>query len=134
MYEFNGWAVLKVSAAEKPDGAIGRARIAEWTSRLSKYRWTGPHIDIIDLDEQVCLRAAGMLNRNRGESDDLHELFADIARELPGSYGLLYESYDEADLSEPPGEFAFRVLVLQKGMVSVRLDPFLSPTMPLLEN
>lgn len=66
-----------------------------------------------------------MMNRNRGESQELHELLGVIARDLPGSYGLLYEWSDDPDLTAT-GDGDFQVHVLEAGVVSQRADPFLS--------
>lgn len=126
MYEFNGWFVLKESADSRPGFGVGRGRIEDLTRRLTGYRWNASRLDIVQLDQQFCLRMTGLMNRNRGESEDLHDLIGVIARDLPGSYGLLYEWSDEPDLPSSPGDGAFRVHVLERGEVSRRTDPFLS--------
>jgi len=133
MYEFNGWFVLK-DADGQPGFAVGRSRIEELTRRLSAYRWNASRIDIVQLERQFCLRMTGMMNRNRGESEQLHALIDVVARDLPGSYGLLYEWSDEPDLPAPSGSGAFQVHVLEHGRVSRRADPFLSAPQPPLEN
>jgi hypothetical protein len=130
MYEFNGWFVLKESVDEKPD----RSRIEDLTHRLSGYRWNASRLDIVQLDRQFCLRMTGMMNRNRGESEELHALMDTIAQDLPGSYGLLYEWSDEPDLPSSTGDGAFQVHVLERGGVSRRMDPFLSPPPSVSEN
>jgi hypothetical protein len=55
-----------------------------------------------------------------------------IAEKLPGSYGLLYEQDDEMPV--PPGPNAFRGRVLARGRIELRLDPFLSPSIPTTED
>ena len=134
MYEFNGWFVLKESADHKPGIGANRTHIDALARRLSDYRWTASRIDIVELDQQFCLRLTGMMNTDRGESQELHELITDIARDLPGSYGLLYEWSDEPNLSASWGAGAFRVRVLERGRVSRRADPFLSPAMSALDS
>jgi hypothetical protein len=127
MYEFNGWFVLRESAGHRTGLGADRGGIDSLARRLADYRWTASRIDIIELDRQFCLRLTGMMNRNRGESQELHSLIASIARDLPGSYGLLYEWSDAPDLSGTPGDGDFQVHVLERGTVSRRVDPFLSP-------
>ncbi|HEY4867755.1 MAG TPA: Imm7 family immunity protein, partial [Candidatus Dormibacteraeota bacterium] len=45
---------------------------------------------------------------------------------------LLYERDDEMPV--PPGPNAFRVRVLARGRIELRLDPFLSPNIPTIED
>jgi hypothetical protein len=78
------------------------------------------------------VRADGLVNRRRDEAEELDALVAFIARRFPGAWGLLYERAD--DLPSPPGPGAFRVRVLARGEVTERLDPFLSPVRPLIED
>jgi hypothetical protein len=56
-----------------------------------------------------------------------------LAERLGGaSWGLLYER--SADMEEPPGQGGFRVRVMARGEIQVRLDPFLSPVRPVIED
>lgn len=126
MYEFNGWFVLRESADHKPGVGANRTRIDALARRLSGYQWTASRIDIVELDRQFCLRLTGMMNRNHGQSQELHDLMTAIARDLPGSYGLLYEWSDEPDLATSPSDGDFQVHILERGTVSRRVDPFLS--------
>lgn len=54
----------------------------------------------------------------------LYEYIAEIAK---GSYGLLYVNSERE-------ENQFRVLVLRKGSLEWRDDPFLSPLIPMIED
>lgn len=128
MYEFNGWFVLRESVDHVPGAGANRAPIDVVARRLADYQWNATRIDIVELDRQFCLRLTGMMNRNRGESQELHDLLKAIATDLPGSYGLLYEWTDEPDRAGAPG--GFEVHVLERGTVSRRADPFLSPPAP----
>jgi hypothetical protein len=127
MFEFNGWFVLKESAPDQQSGKVRRERIDAVTERISQFRWNTSRIDIVELDRQFCLRLTGMLHRNRGQSQELHDLLTGIARDLPGSYGLLYEWSDQSDLAAA-GAGQFQVHVLEAGVLSHRPDPFLSAT------
>ncbi|MFC3832095.1 Imm7 family immunity protein [Deinococcus rufus] len=51
---------------------------------------------------------------------------------LRASFGLLYWRDDEGDV--PAGENNFQVIVMTRGQLTTRLDPFLSPTIPGTED
>lgn len=55
-----------------------------------------------------------------------------VAQLLPGSFGLLYERDEE--MTGAPGQNGFRVRVMARGELSLRLDPFLSPLQPVIED
>ncbi|WP_328614628.1 immunity 7 family protein [Amycolatopsis sp. NBC_00355] len=71
-------------------------------------------------------------NRPAALGTDLTGLLDFVARRFPGSWGLLYERSD--DLERPPGPGAFRVRVMARGRLVTRLDPFLSPVNPVIED
>ncbi|GAA1544001.1 Imm7 family immunity protein [Kribbella lupini] len=65
-------------------------------------------------------------NRPRAhELGIIDSLVSEVVHLLPGSYGLIYERDDER--TDFPGHDAFKVTVLARGKLSVRVDPFLSP-------
>jgi hypothetical protein len=90
------------------------------------------HWDLRVLNGAYFLSVAGLVNRRRHEARDLDALLTWLADRLPGSYGLLYEV--SPDMPVPPGPGAFRVRVLARGQVVERLDPFLSPVRPTIED
>jgi hypothetical protein len=56
---------------------------------------------------------------------DVLALLEWIAREMKGSHGLVYWQDDEIPADDPS---AYHVIVLRKGVVEHRADPFLSPS------
>jgi len=65
---------------------------------------------------------------------DTEERFRDVLRwiveHLPGSYGLVYIMDDE----DAEYRNLFRVLVVARGNILERVDPFLSPRVPTVED
>jgi len=66
--------------------------------------------------------ANGLMNCRRDEAAALDNLLHDIATRFPGSWGLPYER--SSDMEVPPGLGAFRVRVMARGEINVRMDPF----------
>ncbi|WP_086764639.1 Imm7 family immunity protein [Streptomyces bobili] len=69
---------------------------------------------------------------SRHEAGQLDELVAYIARRFPGSWGMLYDRSDDGGILN--ADNAFRVRVMRRGIVEERLDPFLSPCNPVIED
>lgn len=132
MYEFHGWFVLAETAeAVAATGSVG-ALIENLRGRLALFSWYYASADLQQLNGQYVLNVTGFLNRPWQEARDLEMLLGWFAEQLPGSYGLLYELSDYMPV--PPGPRAFGVRVLAGGRVVERLDPFLSPTQPTIED
>lgn len=129
MYELHGWFGLAESAEETDLGGLDQA-VEELRNRLDSMSISSVTASVDVWNDQYFLVITGNPNRKRGpEIDDLLRF---VSRRLPGSYGLLYERDDEMRI--PPGPNAFRVTVLARGNISVRLDPFLSPCVPVIED
>jgi hypothetical protein len=105
MYEFHGWFGIAESPEEADAGTLEEG-LAELRAAVDRIDWS------------------------TGEA--LDALIHFIARRFPGSWGLLYER--SADMDQPPGPGAFRVRVMARGEVQDRLDPFLSPCRPVIED
>lgn len=134
MYEFHGWFALSESPDEDADeiGAFD-PRVEELRSLLAQFgERHNAKADLHMFNGLYCLNVTGYLNRPGKETEHLEVLLGWLAQHLPGSYGLLYERGD--DMPVPPGPHAFRVRVLARGHVVVRLDPFFSPTQPAIED
>ncbi len=75
-------------------------------------------------------------HNHRGDAHDrLLRILEWITEHLPGTHGLVYW-YDDEPGRTPPEEFvdAYRVIVVAKGKIMHRFDPFLSPTMLNVED
>ena len=133
MHDFNGWIELAETPEEIDDGGLAEA-LADLHAYLVdlKARSTSWRAEVWHLNGFHTLMISGNVNRMRGERDDLLSLLEFVAERLPGSAGLVYERADEMPV--PPGPQAFIVHVIARGLVSIRLDPFLSPTVPVVED
>src|SRR5690348_3479590 len=76
------------------------------------------------------LHMSGFANHRAGEGQEMVDLFQHVGKLAPGSYGLLYIRDDE-DAGGRNNEF--QVLVMKRGAVPERSDPFLSPCIPEIE-
>lgn len=131
MHEFHAWVGLDESPEEGDPGGL-EEMIRELRELVDDSTWHDAVFDIVNLNGQHFFRADGFVNRRRDEGDRLDEFLSVIAQKLPGAWGLIYERDDE--MPSPPGPNGFRVRVLARGAISERLDPFLSPCNPVIED
>lgn len=132
MFEFHGWATIRVDDADDPDMEILRRREESAMTRLRKViREADDEFSHFDLrrtsNELVVLLTHGLRNHRYGPVIDL---FKWVAAELPNSYGLLYVHDDEAVGQENH----FRAWRLARGQFDELADPFLSPYIPMVES
>lgn len=132
MFEFHGWASIRVPDSEQKDfsrigegpevEAIKRVRslINEFHDEFSllEIRLTGNGL--------IVLIVHGLRNHR---FDAIIDLFRRVGIELPDSYGLLYIHDDES--ADRGNEF--RVWRLARGKLEELADPFLSPCIPTIE-
>ncbi|MGW7361234.1 Imm7 family immunity protein [Streptomyces sp. NPDC054802] len=131
MYEFHGWFGIAESPEEADAGSLDPG-IAELRQRIAEIDWATGEVALKVHNGEYFVLANGLMNRRRDEAADLDGLLRHIATRFPGSWGLLYER--SSDMDEPPGQGAFRVRVMARGEIQVRLDPFLSPVRPVIED
>lgn len=131
MYEFHGWFGIAESPEEADAGGLDSG-ITELRSRIAAIDWATGEVVLNVHNGEFFVLANGLMNRRRDEATDLDELLRHIATRFPGSWGLLYERASDMDI--PPGQDAFRVRVMARGEIHVRLDPFLSPVRPVIED
>ncbi|QNE74946.1 hypothetical protein F0344_10255 [Streptomyces finlayi] len=131
MYEFHGWFGVAESSEESNAGSLDSG-IVELRTRIDEIKWETGEVSLKLHNGEFFVLANGLMNRRRDEAADLDGLLHYIASRFPGSWGILYER--SSDMDVPPGQGAFRVRVLARGEVSVRLDPFLSPVRPIIED
>ncbi|MET8974164.1 immunity 7 family protein [Streptomyces sp. NPDC004539] len=131
MYEFHGWFGIAESPEEADTGTLEEG-VAELREAIGRIDWATGEAVLKIHNGEYFVRTDGLMNRRRDEAVELDDLIRFIARRFPGSWGLLYER--SADLTEPPGPGAFRVRVMARGEVQDRLDPFLSPCNPVIED
>ncbi|MGW8885406.1 Imm7 family immunity protein [Streptomyces sp. NPDC055749] len=131
MYEFHGWFGVAESPEESDVGTLDSG-IAELRTRVAGINWATGEVELKVHNGEFFVLANGLMNRRRDEAADLESLLQYIAARFPGSWGLLYER--SSDMDVPPGQGAFRVRVMARGEINVRLDPFLSPVRPTIED
>jgi len=105
----------------------------ELRARVALLDWPASAIaEIQNFNGEHVLHLNGCPNHRSACGPALDALLGWMARAAPGSYGLLYWRDDEGDT--PAGSNNFQVTVLAQGTLTVRLDPFLSPRVPTLED
>jgi hypothetical protein len=131
MYEAHGWCGLGESPEDIDDGGLDAA-VAELRQRIEAVNWSSLVMDLRRVNGFWFLNLTCVTNRRRGEANFMDELIAWIAARLPGSWGLVYDRDDE--MPEPHGPNRFRVRVIARGAIDERLDQFLSPARPVIED
>lgn len=131
MHEFHAWFGLAQSPDEDDEAALSRA-IDELGRLVESPQWHDAVFELRQLNGRYFLTATGLVNRRRAEGERLDRLVEFVADRLPGSWGMVYERDDE--MPDPPGPNGFRVRVLARGGVVERVDPFLSPCRPVIED
>ncbi|MFI6782575.1 Imm7 family immunity protein [Micromonospora sp. NPDC050276] len=131
MYEFHGWFSLAQNPEESDAGQL-RSIVEELAELLGGLRFPTVSAEIKWLNGECFLLLNGLANRRRDEAVAMRGVLEFVTRRLPGSFGLLYERDD--DMPVPPGPNAFRAQVMVRGAITERLDPFLSPCRPLIED
>ena len=132
MYEAHGWFGLAETPSEADEGAL-LGKVHEIDDVIREQRWpTTVAASLHALNGQYWLVLTVFANRRREEVVWVDDLLDLVSQRLPGSWGILYERDDEMPV--PPGPNAFRVTVFGRGRTSKRLDPFLSPCIPIIED
>lgn len=132
MLEFHAWIRLAESTYEDDDELVERAvahlheMVAEVNPRVIS------NFDLRYVNGSNYLTVTGHSNHVAYDRQVLDEMVDFILRELPGSYGLIYERNDER--VDEAGVNAFLVRVIARGKIETRLDPFLSPCVPVIED
>ncbi|AGS70162.1 immunity 7 family protein [Streptomyces collinus] len=131
MYEFHGWFGIAESPEEADTGTLEEG-VTELRAAIDRIDWATGEATLKIHNGEYFVRTDGLVNRRRDEAEELDALIHFIAHRFPGSWGLLYER--SADMDHPPGPGAFRVRVMARGQIQDRLDPFLSPVRPVIED
>src|SRR4051812_14431067 len=113
------------------------ATVKELRKLLDRLEWGYECVtDLHRLHEVWFLTVHGMSRRRQGQHEDNVQRILDfLVERLPGSHGLLYHGEDEGHeldytthrAASPWIPLVYHVRVLAKGVVTDRLDPFLSP-------
>ena len=133
MYEYRLWIELSESTEEDDCGQL-EAKILE-LQKLINEKLTlirSPTECIFHVNYSDIFQCSAGANHRGGEHEALLEVLEHLVKILPGSHGLVYLVDDEN-----PGNAYFdgyRVLVIARGQIQERFDPFLSPLNPVVED
>jgi len=130
MYFFHSWADLDDGADDELGLFASKARKLREIA-AARLGIEGQEI-VHNVNFSTIFQCSAQHNRRLTYHDDLLSVLQWICKELPGSHGLTYWSDDEI-----PGAQHFdgyRVIVMRRGLLEERFDPFLSPTKPVTED
>jgi hypothetical protein len=131
MYSYHLWVVLSESTEESDFGSLDN-EVKGLRSLIDKTLICKPKDCIHSVNHLVVFQCSGSANHRGEDHDALLTVLRHITKKLPGSYGLVYWLDDEN-----PGNACFdgyRVIVIARGQLLERFDPFLSPTNPTIED
>lgn len=123
MFEYHGWIALRSTAeAVDDEPPLRLGEIQALVDELAGYAL----MDLQAMNGTYYVHVGGNPNRRGVHGAAVIDLFTQVGRLAPGSYGLLYV-HDEVDAD-------FRVFRLVRGVVTEHADSFLSPVIPTLED
>jgi Immunity protein 7 len=129
MFEYHGWVCLRATP-EVDDFDAKTYSLPEIERLLDAFGRDYGLVDLRPLNGTYFMHIAGMPNHRGHHGPAAIRLLRDVGQAAPGSYGLLYVLDDE----HPEHNNEFRVFRLTRGDVTEHADPFLSPTIPTLED
>ncbi|MEV6644345.1 Imm7 family immunity protein [Amycolatopsis sp. NPDC051371] len=127
MFEYHGWITLRQTAAVVDDEP--QLRLSEIQALVDEFAGYAL-ADLQPMNGTYYIHLGGNPNRRGQHGGAVVELFAEVGRLAPGSYGLLYVHDDE----HPEHMVDFRVFRLVRGAVTEHADHLLSPVIPTLED
>jgi hypothetical protein len=128
MIDFSGWIFLSDSTVESELVEVERC-VSELRCRIEELNLSSSCFRFENPGGQPVLLLSGMANRRRAEHDDFDAFLARLARDLPGSWGVIYWRDDESETGN-----AYRVIRVSRGAVTIHDDVLLSPCNPVIED
>ena len=129
MIEFHAWATIRCSESESDEGKCDVA-LENLTQAFQRLEKQGRPCGIRTINGSHLAWHCGATNHWSDDVQEVFDLFSTIAKEAPGSYGVIY-LWDDDD---PNFENTFRVWRLAKGVISEFPDSLLSPCIPVIED
>lgn len=129
MFEYHGW----VTIFDTPSADINEAMLQRAADRVHRKLAELGDQHLLDLrwvNGQPSAHFAGFASHSGSHARRVVDLYTQIARLAPGSYGLLY-------VRDPEDAFhgdEFRVHQMARGHVTEHADPFLSPVAPVVQD
>lgn len=131
MYEFHGWATIRETPSLVDEENLDRV-IESVESFIKKLNWTsGGVLDVRPVNGEYHLSVSGFTNHKGKDAEDVLSLYQFLAKNAHGSYGILFVRDDE---DRNGNDNRFQILVLARGILKEREDPFLSPYVPRVED
>ena len=137
MFEFHGWARVRIAPDKVERGGLDDAKLAAVEAvRLAMKRFGDDDASWFDVrmtvNSMVVLAVHGRRNHRQRR---VFELFRWLAVEYPDSYGLLYVHDGDCATEEDDGFInEFRAWRLVRGRLEEMSDPFLSPLVPTIDD
>lgn len=128
MYEYHGWITIRESPScdSEEDGLQNViSTIREYIDLLE---WPTGLLDLRSVNGDFHLNISGLDNHKALGKYDPVEIFIYVGRSAPGSYGILYTRDCNNDSNE------FHVHVLKRGELEEKIDHYLSPFIPSVED
>ena len=131
MVELHGWALLRENfTADCEDENLERI-IAALNYEIAELGIDESLLRISYSNGASVLTVTRFTNHFSDDLRGIIDLFRWLAKEAPGSYGLVY-LYDDENKTGFNNDF--QVFVLSRGTLRLQKDPFLSPYIPTVED
>ena len=131
MYECNGWIKLSESTVEVDEGGMDE-KCDKLRVTIKELTWSSGRVELLLLNGEYVLVINLNTNRKRSEVSELDSLLERVMNDFKGAYGVLYELNEQVNLEAGLGVYTVRVI--KRGGEDIRLDPFLSPINPVVED
>ncbi|MDF8265188.1 Imm7 family immunity protein [Luteipulveratus flavus] len=128
MVDVHGWIVLSDSTYESDWDAVD-PKIEELAAWVELHLTWATKAAFDNVGGVRVLTLHAVANHATAEFDSLLSLVRRIAKELPGSHGLLHWRDDESPLGN-----SYKVYVVRRGLLVEEADPFFSPCNPKIED
>jgi Immunity protein 7 len=131
MFQYHGWLVVWAAPHETDTEYRDTHAAADYLRGVLDEVADEPGLrDLRWVNGMAQCHFGGFSNHRNSTFDDLLVGVHGVAKRAPGSYGLVYYRDDE----DPKHHDEFRVLVIRRGQLAEEADPFLSPTVPVIED
>jgi hypothetical protein len=131
MYYFHLWIKLCESTEESDCGQLdAKAQGLQSVVREKLRLIRAPDECVCYINYSYVFQCSGGANHLGENHSNLLEVLRYLVGKLPGSHGIVYWSDDE----DPTFHNDYRVIVIARGEIYDRSDPFLSPRNPTVED
>ena len=131
MYTYHLWIILRESTTEADVGSLGK-KLTELKTRVSTLLQPVPDIVVTALNHEYIFQCSESHNHKGDVHERLLKVIEWLTKALSGSYGLIYWYDDE--MQGVNRHNGYRVMVIARGRIEYRNDPFLSPVVPVIED